>query len=80
MPRCTLHNRVSVIPCALYSTMTTKYGDFLAPVFHTIGDPYMDANAKGARDKGLAFIATVGRRGKVMHPLTSSRFLHLMLT
>eukprot|EP00892_Ulva_mutabilis_P008334 jgi/Ulvmu1/5873/UM250_0001.1 len=44
--------------------MTTKYGDFVPPVFHTIGDPYKSTEPSSERDKGLSFIATVGRRGK----------------
>lgn len=52
--------------------MTTKYGDFVPPVFHTIGDPYKETGLKSGRDKGLSFIATVGRRGKVQHANASS--------
>lgn len=48
--------------------MTTKYGDFIPPVFHTIGDPYKNINSKSERHKGLSFMSTVGRRGKVNHP------------
>jgi hypothetical protein len=45
--------------------MTTKYGDFVAPVFNAIGDKYDGKAHPDERDTGLAFKASVGKRGTV---------------
>lgn len=45
--------------------MTTKFGDFAAPIFNSGGDKYIDREKPSERDQGLNFKATVARRGKV---------------
>lgn len=53
--------------------MTTKFGDFAAPLFNAVGDQY-DGKARVDKvDKGLALKVSTSKAGKVRPALSARR-------